>query len=298
MSANDAKVDEFLIGLGNLVAPLKGTADGPSLDDASRHAVMKALQDAAADLETPFDMLIRLANSGRLLPIVKVGIQLRIFKTLSGSKMPLTVDELSKPTGADPELVRRIIRNLAANNMVSETMKDTFAANNATCMLAEEPLEGGCEFFFGVNIKTAHTLPEWLEKNKFKNIQGGPTVFHMSLDTDLDLYPWLKTQPPLLKSFQKLMSLPRFSNWLSMVDFPKPCNPDTKVFVDVGGNIGHQSRRLKNAHPELAGTIVVQDLPETVGAADSVEGVEFMAHDFFTPNPVKGEYSPVVTILQ
>jgi hypothetical protein len=60
------------------------------------------------------------------------------------------------------------------------------------------------------------------------------------------------------------------------------------VFVDVGGNVGHQTQRLIKAHPGLKGRVVVQDLPETVGAAPVVEGIEFMAHDFFTAQPVKG----------
>jgi len=32
-------------------------------------------------------------------------------------------------------------------------------------------------------------------------------------------------------------------------------------------------------------------LPETIKQARPIEGVELMAHDFFTPQPVKGLYS-------
>lgn len=104
----------------------------------------------------------------------------------------------------------------------------------------------------------------------------------------MELYPWLKTQPAMLKSFQKLMTVPRYSEWLSVVQFQKPAGSGI-AFVDVGGNVGHQCQRLLAAHPELAGSIVLQDLEETIKAAPPVEGVKAMAHDFFKPNPVQGQ---------
>lgn len=52
-------------GLGDrLLEPLE--VHGALLDEASRHAVMSALHEAAENLETPFDMLMRLANSVKL----------------------------------------------------------------------------------------------------------------------------------------------------------------------------------------------------------------------------------------
>jgi hypothetical protein len=56
------------------------------------------------------------------------------------------------------------------------------------------------------------------------------------------------------------------------------------VFVDIEGNIGHQCAGIKAAHPKL------QDLPETI-QAPPIEGVRFMALDFFTPQPVIGRFS-------
>jgi hypothetical protein len=73
---------------------------------------------------------------------------------------------------------------------------------------------------------------------------------------------------------------------------------DRVVFVDVGGNVGHQARRLVECHPHLAGRVVVEDLPETVATAPAVKGVKFLGHDFFTPQPVKGaRYYYLRTVL-
>lgn len=287
--ASKTSADDIIENLGRLIAPLKG--DGTSPDEASKHQVMNALHDAAYDLETTFDTLGRLANTGRQLPVIKVGIQLGIFKTLVAAKRPLGVVDLSEPTGADPALLSRIIRYLAANRLVSETAKETYEANRETNKLADDAFEGGMEFFYGVSNPVAHELPNWLAQHQFKNLQGnegGRTVFQQTQNVDLELYPWLKTQPSMLKNFQRLMTVPRYSEWLSVVEVQKPNSSDGKSFVDVGGNVGHQCKRLLAAHPELAGSIVFQDLEETIKAAPPVKGIEAQAHDFFKPNPVKG----------
>lgn len=100
---------------------------------------------------TGFFQLGRLANSGRQLPAVKVGIQLGIFKTLTAAKTPLSLVELSKPAGADPKLVGRITRYLTALNLIKETGKQTYVANKTTEILAQDSFQGGMEFFQGVS---------------------------------------------------------------------------------------------------------------------------------------------------
>ena len=61
--------------------------------------------------------------------------------------------------------------------------------------------------------------------------------------------------------------------------------------VDVGGGKGPVSIALARAFPNLS--IVVQDLEETVSDGrrrlpeDVQDRITFMAHDFFTPQPIK-----------
>ena len=67
-------------------------------------------------------------------------------------------------------------------------------------------------------------------------------------------------------------------------------NSETPLFVDVGGGFGHQCVALKSklAKASIPGRIVLQDLPAVLAHAMHVEGVEHMAHDFMTEQPVKG----------
>lgn len=80
-----------------------------------------------------------------------MGFQLGIFKTLTAAKIPMSVVELSKPTGSDPKFVGRVTRYLAAHGMIKETAKQTYAATKATETLADEAFVGAMEFFWGVS---------------------------------------------------------------------------------------------------------------------------------------------------
>lgn len=67
---------------------------------------------------------------------------------------------------------------------------------------------------------------------------------------------------------------------------------DPKTFVDVGGSTGKMSVFLAERLKSLR--CIVQDLPEVIAGSDSTppahvaSRVKFMAHDFFTEQPVKG----------
>ena len=68
-------------------------------------------------------------------------------------------------------------------------------------------------------------------------------------------------------------------------------DPEAVLFVDVGGGKGHEARNLREAHPELSGRLVLQELPSMIDRLreDPPEGVELMPYDFFTPQPIKGQ---------
>lgn len=89
------------------------------------------------------------------------------------------------------------------------------------------------------------------------------------------------------------------TNWLDVIDFEAlikvngtdgdaAINPETPVFVDVGGGIGSQCAILKAKLPNLPGRVILQDLPVALQHALDTEGVEIMAHNFWTEQPVKG----------
>ena len=71
------------------------------------------------------------------MTVVRIGCDLGLFRLLSESDKPLSVDELAETTGAAPSLLRRLLRYLASMREVAETSKDHFMANQATKSLAK-----------------------------------------------------------------------------------------------------------------------------------------------------------------
>lgn len=89
--------------------------------------------------------------------MLRIGADLGLFGFLTKSGGPLTVDQLAKLTGASPELlgedlhtvqyicrtlieihcVERILRYLAATDMIKETGANQYSANSNTYVLAD-----------------------------------------------------------------------------------------------------------------------------------------------------------------
>ena len=67
---------------------------------------------------------------------------------------------------------------------------------------------------------------------------------------------------------------------------------DSALIVDVGGGLGHGLVEIKQKFSHLKGRLILQDLPNTIQQAENGAGIfEPMAHDFFTPQPIKGSHS-------
>lgn len=213
---------------------------------------------------------------------------LNIFKTLAAAAPnSLTVDELSEPANADPLLVRRICCWLAATRLVAETSKDLFATNKATKGMADPGAEGGLSFFHVVHNRAIQVLPDVLRDSGFKNPNS--SVWKTAANTDMEIWPWMKVnEPEVLKGFHLMMSLRRYGDWIAiepnLFTREEITSSSRPVLVDVGGSVGHQTKRVKEAHPGFAGRLVCQDLPEVVAQIEPVEGFDFMPHDLFSRN--------------
>jgi ribosomal protein RSM22 (predicted rRNA methylase) len=118
------------------------------------------------------------------------------------------------------------------------------------------------------------------------------TAFKLGQHSDEDFYTWMETHPIQQGAFHRFMeaqfaSLP---TWLDAISFDTEItngvNAEDVLFVDVGGGNGSQCAALKKAFPGLKGRIILQDRPAVLEKALNVDGMESMAHDFLTEQPV------------
>ncbi|RDW58540.1 uncharacterized protein DSM5745_11231 [Aspergillus mulundensis] len=272
----------------SLIAAEKSSSQ-PSADEATRHRLISSLQQSAEDLETPSDTVLRYVNAGRQTALVCIGADLGIFKSLTESETPLSCKQLAESTMADPLLVSRIMRYLVANRLVGETGPDQYVASKKTLVFGDPCIEQAMRFVHAVSNRAFQALPEFLKETGYQN-KPQRSAFQKGLGTELELYPWLKQDPDMLKSFQAAMRLSKDTNGLSVMPFHSAVSSGrhSVIFVDIGGNIGHQAAEVLSQHPELAGQIVVQDLGEVIKSAPVMKGIQWMEHSFFDIQPVKG----------
>lgn len=185
------------------------------------------------------------------------------------------------------------MRYLVANRLAAEVARDQYVARKATYTLADPRIEGPMRFFHAVSNPAFQALPDFLKETGYKN-QAPTPAFQKGLDTDLGFFPWLKQHPDVLKDFQSLMGVPKEGNCFDVIPLDPSSSSESNgdyqrpVLVDIGGNTGQQAAKVIVKYPGLAGRVVVQDRAETIKSAPAVKGVELMAHDFLSPQPVRG----------
>ena len=122
-------------------------------------------------------------------------------------------------------------------------------------------------------------------------------AFHVAHHTTDHFMKFLATKPNFQKALQLYMTgfSEGRSSWMDIFPVKEKLGTDARddqaaiMFVDIGGGMGHEAVALKKRFPDLPGRFVVQDLPEMVSGQNLDAEIEFMAHDFFTPQPLKGE---------
>lgn len=129
-------------------------------------------------------------------------------------------------------------------------------------------------------------------------------------NTNEPFYTWMDTHPVQRDAFHHFMDA-QFSGlptWLDVVDFQSEMagggtgqyDEQEVVFVDVGGGNGSQVALLKQTCPGVKGRLILQDQAYVLARAMEVAGMEKMAYDFLTEQPVKGTvifYTPLCPSL-
>ena len=139
-------------------------------------------------------------------------------------------------------------------------------------------------------------LPAFLRRNNYQDVTDGKaTVFQPAYNTDLDTYTWFSEHPENRAALIKYMAMEQKVRGRWLDEYPietvsQGWDPREPVFVDVGGNIGVYCAMFKNRFPDVPGRTILQDLPSTLAHALPTPGVESLGHDFFEPQPVKGEF--------
>lgn len=142
-------------------------------------------------------------------------------------------------------------------------------------------------------------MPAFLAKNKWQNPVGPDTMFHVSHNTKLDLFPYLIQHPKQLSNFNSFMGGQRQNrkNWYELFPMDQILfdgfkgGKEDALLLDIGGGRGHDLQEFRRKFPEAAGKLILQDLPEVIDdISDLNPEIVRMKYDFFTPQPIKGKH--------
>ena len=149
-------------------------------------------------------------------------------------------------------------------------------------------------------------LPLFLEETNYKNpIDHLDCAFQSAFGVKTGYFPWVTApeQSRYLENFNLWMLGQREgrASWLDIFPINDQLTAgfsdkkDSVMLVDVGGGLGHELESLQNKYTNLPGRLVLEDLEATVQQVDKTKVTfEVMAHDFFTPQPIKGKPPRVI----
>ena len=141
-----------------------------------------------------------------------------------------------------------------------------------------------------------YQTPQFLRETRHRNPTDPSYLpFHLAYSKP-DFFSELVSRPDALKNFQQYMISSREGHvsWLDFYPFEDRVlrglveEDGAVVVVDMGGSTGHELREIKQRFPAIAGRLILQDLPTTIEKVVPEDWMEATAHDFFTPQPVRG----------
>lgn len=150
-------------------------------------------------------------------------------------------------------------------------------------------------------------FPGYLKRNGYKvptDPKTGPCVEAHGKQ----LFDYFRDNPDRGTSFAVFMAGQRHGrvNWLDVYPIEQRMlrdyqhSADAVLLVDIAGGRGHDLKDFRARHVKVPGRLVLEDLPEIVSQIDPAwrEGIETVAYDFFTPQPIKGKYLKIHPTLE
>ncbi|KAH6900562.1 S-adenosyl-L-methionine-dependent methyltransferase [Thelonectria olida] len=245
--------------------------DAQGQNEDARKSLIATASALIAELENPGEIMARVGwGEPTRTAALRTAFELGLLKKLTDK--PASSEDLAAGTKAEPALVARVLKHLAAYGLINES-------------------------FEGM-IPTFHGLPEFLAKMDYQspsNADDGPVQY--GLEIDKPFFAILQSNPRLGSAFNNFMAgyaaaRPR---WVSFYPFQERlggASGDGPLVVDVGGGLGHELASLDAARGEsFPGQLVLQDLPSVIGEAQESRElpgtVKAVAHDFFEPQPAE-----------
>ncbi len=201
---------------------------------------------------------------------------------------------LSVKAGVPAQQCTRILRLLMTCHIFQEPEEGAVAHTPDSKLLLDEHIEAMVGYWTDESFRAAAFFSSAAEKWP-ESQERNDTALNMAFDTRLPKFDFFDAEPWRAERFRKAMvgmtRGDRFSLEHLVHGFDWASLPDGATVVDVGGGAGHCSMAIAAANPGLR--FIVQDLKSafdaTAAPANLKARIQFMEHDFFTPQPLVGD---------
>ncbi|KAI3321516.1 S-adenosyl-L-methionine-dependent methyltransferase [Xylariaceae sp. AK1471] len=268
-----------------------------SKDDAARQKTIAVASALIQELENPGEQMARIGwGEPSRTAALRTAFELGLLKKLADK--PQDSKQLATGTTADPALVARILKHLAANGIVKEVNVDQYIGTPFSMASNDPTISAGLIYSFEGMIPTFQGLPEFLAKTQYQaptDGNNGPVQY--GLKTDKPFFGVLQENSRLGSAFNDFMTgyakaRPR---WVDIYPVEErlgaSADQSDVLLIDVGGGVGHELSELNKKHPDLPGQLVLQDQPSVINQAKASgnlpTAIRAVAHDFFEPQPTR-----------
>ncbi|KAI1435679.1 S-adenosyl-L-methionine-dependent methyltransferase [Xylaria sp. CBS 124048] len=264
----------------------------PIPDDAEEIKVMRAtVTDACSELNallTGPKQLLRFEWTA--FSSVKVIIRFKLDRSFPVGTST-TFEAMSKFSGLSVMNIRRIVRHAIINHYFFQEKSPGVITHSAlTATLASDDLARnyfvvGLDEFWPAGIRLADAMERW--PNSQENNETG---FALANNSTKSMYEIFAEDPMRAERFGMYFSHPDESPQVIVENYPWA---EKRTMVDVGGSHGCVAVSIAERFPHMK--CCVQDLPDTAATgatrlpAELKDRVTFLAHDFFTEQPIQAD---------
>lgn len=106
-------------------------------NESQRQKMLQSTTELIRAIETPSERIARMCYPDIYVFLaVRILVDLDVFRIISKENSAVTVSQLAKKTGADGELLGRLLKHVCTQGFVQEVGPDEYAANGVTDKVA------------------------------------------------------------------------------------------------------------------------------------------------------------------
>ncbi|KAL4946608.1 hypothetical protein BDV06DRAFT_208526 [Aspergillus oleicola] len=272
--------------------------------EAMRRALVleayKFLQIAQGPIDAAAPCLEQTAHLGTVRALLEMGV----FDELPLDNTSRTTKELSERLNTNESLLSRLMRHASLYGPLEQTGPESYRHTPYSHVYRRPEIKGMLRFSMDDHMPAHLKLHEYLQQNSWKppNSPTNNPYTHAHQTAGKSMFANLSAHPKRLEAFNDAMTLQTLE-LIWMIDlFPfherlSALNPtsDTVLAVDIGGGKGEAISRIRSLSGNIPGRYILQDQAHVIAGLgpsstlpSHLQGIETMAHDFFTPQPVRG----------